>query len=185
MLKHPHPPRVRRPCLRHQNIVGYVQQGRGGTPTWEKAVSTEQRHMMVMEVRHQEEAARHASAFAQTQQGQWVRWDGIVKRKITWCELWNMKSNLGCFIIRVTYEVLPSPANLHLWLGEDPACPPNAVPSTLRHILVGCKISLTKIRYTWCQNQVLRCLASALEHKRMFGRRLSSQSQLPSSEKGR
>ncbi len=37
-------------ALRHQDIVGYVQQGRGGTTTWEKAVSTEQRHMMVMEV---------------------------------------------------------------------------------------------------------------------------------------
>lgn len=51
-------------ALRHRDIVGHVQQGRGGfglgttTPTWEKATPTEQRQMVVMEVRCQEEAAR-------------------------------------------------------------------------------------------------------------------------------
>lgn len=121
-------------ALRHWNIVEHVQQGRGGfglgtttTPTLEKATPTKWRQMVVMEVRHQEEVGRHARAVTQAQQGQWVRWDGIENRKITWIFTWK-------FIVRATYYVLPSPANLHLWLGEDPACPLCAATATLRHI---------------------------------------------------
>lgn len=46
----------------------------------------------------------------------------------------------------------------------QPAC---LAPATLKHILVGCKISLTQGRYTWRHNQVLKCLASTLESKRI------------------
>lgn len=71
------------------------------------------------------------------------------------------------FIIRATYDVLPSPTNLNLWMGEDPACPVCSMPASLKHILVGCKASLTQGRYTWRHNQVLRCLAAELETRRI------------------
>ncbi len=71
------------------------------------------------------------------------------------------------FTIRATYDVLPSPTNLHLWFGEDPACLQCLAPGTLKHILVGCKISLTQGRYTWRHNRVLKCLAVTLESKRV------------------
>ncbi|XDV11573.1 hypothetical protein PO909_000474, partial [Leuciscus waleckii] len=160
-------------ALRHRDIVGHVQHGRGGlgleaaTPTWQKATPTERRHMVVEEVRHQEEAARCAKAVSQAQQGRWMKWDGVERRKITWSEMWGMEANRLSFIIRATYDVLPSPTNLHLWYGEDPACPQCAAPATLKHILVGCKTSLTQGRYTWRHNQVLRCLADELENKRV------------------
>ncbi|KAL6471530.1 hypothetical protein MHYP_G00201800 [Metynnis hypsauchen] len=38
--------------------------------------------------------------------------------------------------------------------------------ASLKHILTGCKTSLTQGRYTWRHNQVLKCLAAALESKR-------------------
>lgn len=137
------------------------------TPSWQKANPTERRQLVVEEVRHQEEAARCAKAVSQAQQGRWVKWEGVERRRITWNEMWSMESNRLRFIIRATYDVLPSPSNLHLWLGEDPACPHCAAPATLKHILVGCTHSLKQGRYTWRHNQVLKCLAAHLEEKRV------------------
>ncbi|XP_061116493.1 NACHT, LRR and PYD domains-containing protein 3-like, partial [Conger conger] len=91
-------------ALRHADIVGHVQQGRGGLgltsncPAWNRATAPERRKMVVEEVGHQEEAAR---------------------------------------------------------------------PASLKHILAGCKVSLTQGRYTWRHNQVLKSLASTLENKRV------------------
>lgn len=164
---------VAKTTLRHRDIVGRVQHGRGGlgleatTPAWQKATPSERRHMVVEEVRNQEEAARCAKAVSQAQQGRWMRWEGVERRKITWNEMWSMEANRLSFIIRATYDVLPSPTNLHLWYGEDPACLQCAAPATLKHILVGCKTSLTQGRYTWRHNQVLKGLAAELEDKRV------------------
>ncbi|KAJ8385450.1 hypothetical protein AAFF_G00189020 [Aldrovandia affinis] len=47
-------------------------------------------------------------------------------------------------------------------------------PATLRHILTGCKTSLSQGRYTWRHNQVLRQLAITLE-----GRRTTNNAPLP------
>ncbi len=61
-------------ALRHRDIVGQIQYGRGGlglgitTPTWQKATSKEQQHLVVEEVRHQEEAIICAKAVSQAQQ---------------------------------------------------------------------------------------------------------------------
>ncbi len=74
-------------------------------------------------------------------------------------------SNIS-FIIRATFDVLPSPKNLHQWYGEDPICALCPTPATLKHILTGCKTSLIQGRYTWRHNQVLKSLAAALESKR-------------------
>ncbi|TWW54580.1 hypothetical protein D4764_0274410 [Takifugu flavidus] len=159
--------------LRHRDIVGHVQHGRNGlgmeatTPTWQKATPAERRHMGREEVRHQEEAARCARAVSQAQQGRWMKWEGVERRRITWSELWSMESSRLSFTIRAVYDVLPSPTNLHLWYGEEPACPQCAAPASLKHILVGCKISLTQGRYTWRHNQVLKCLAAELEKRRV------------------
>ncbi|KAL7877268.1 hypothetical protein SRHO_G00039130 [Serrasalmus rhombeus] len=135
-------------------------------PTWGKASPAERRCMVVEEIRRQEEASRCARAASQPQQGRWMRWNGIAKKKISWSELRNMESNRLSFIIKATYDILPTPANLHLWLGEDPACSLCSAPAGLKHILVGCKTCLSQGRYTWRHNQVLRCLASAIEEKR-------------------
>ncbi|TWW57325.1 hypothetical protein D4764_07G0000440 [Takifugu flavidus] len=159
--------------LRHRDIVGHVQHGRNGlgieatTPTWQKATPAERRHMVVEEVRHPEEAARWAKAVSQAQQGCWMKWEGVERRRITWSELWSMESSRLSFTIRAVYDVLPSPTNLRLWYGEEPACPQCAAPASLKHILVGCKISLTQGRYTWRHNQVLKCLAAELEKRRV------------------
>ncbi|CDQ81793.1 unnamed protein product [Oncorhynchus mykiss] len=102
--------------------------------------------------------------------GRWynesLRWEGLERRKINWSELWQMEASNISFIIRAVYDVLPSPKNLHQWYGEDSTCPLCPAPATLRHIMTGCKTSLSQGRYTWRHNQVLKSLAVALETKR-------------------
>ncbi len=95
-----------------------------------------------------------------------MNWESIEKRRISWKDLWQMVAGRISFLLRATYDVLPSPTNLHQWLGEDPACPLCHTPATLRHILTSCKVSLSQGRYTWRHNQVLKSLAAAVEDKR-------------------
>ena len=159
-------------ALRHKDIVGQVQQGRGGfgltarEPSWKKATTSEQRTLVVQEVRRQEEVLRSAKAVSLAKQGQWMQWEGVERRKISWRDLWQMEAKEISFIIRATYDVLPSPKNLSQWYGEDPTCALCPTPATLRHSMSGCKTSLTQGRYTWRHNQVLKSLASALENMR-------------------
>ncbi len=172
-------------ALRHRDIVGQVQQGRGGlglgatTPTWQKATQAECRRLVVEEVRHQKKAGRCARAVSHAKQGCWMRWEGVERRNITWSELWNTESNMLSFAIRATYDVLPSPTNLNLWFGENPACLHCLAPRTLKHILVGCKTSLTQGRYTWHHNQVLKYLAATLESKRVTINAMPLEAQTP------
>lgn len=99
-------------ALRHNDIVGHVQLGRGGfglaasKPTWRKASTLERRKMVVEEVRCQEEAARSAKAVSLAKQGQSMRWEGLEMRKLSWRELWEMEASNISFIIRATYNVL-------------------------------------------------------------------------------
>ncbi|KAI2644850.1 hypothetical protein H4Q32_030713 [Labeo rohita] len=69
-------------ALLHRDVVGHVQQGRGGfglgalTPLWQKASAIERRTMVVQEVRRQEEATRCSKAVGQTKQGRWISFGG-------------------------------------------------------------------------------------------------------------
>ena len=160
-------------ALRHADIVGHVQHGRRGLgygesrPVWQKALPVERRKLVVGEVRRQEEATRSAVAVSQAQQGQWTNWRNIEHRTISWKDIWHMEGKRLSFLIRAAYDVLPTPKNLQQWVGEDPSCSLCHAPANLKHILSGCKVSLTQGRYTWRHNQVLRELASALEIRRV------------------
>lgn len=89
----------------------------------------------------------------------------------------HMEYNRLGFIIRATYDVLPSPTNLHIGVGEDPACLQCAAPASLKHILVGCNTSLIQGRYMWCHNQVLKCLATEYGNKRVTNKVMPSNAQ--------
>ena len=93
-------------------------------------------------------------------------WEGLERRKLTWTQLWDMEASNISFIIRATYDVLPTPKNLQVWYGEDPTCALCPTPATVKHILAACNTSLTQGRYTWRHNQVLKSLAAAIESKR-------------------
>lgn len=119
------------------------------------------------QVRRQEEVVRCTKAVAQAKQGQWMNWESVEKRKISWRDLWSMEEGRIKFLIGATYDVLPSPQNLKQWVDGDPSCPLCSETATLRHIMSGCKISLSQGRYTWRHNQVLKSLAAGIESRRV------------------
>ena len=127
---------------------------------------TQRRKLVVAQVRQQEEADRCGKAISQSKQGQWTSWENLEHRKLKWKDLWEMEGSRISFIIRATYDVFSTCTNLNQWFGEDPSCALCQTPATLRHILTGCKTSLSQGRYTWRQNQVLQQLAITLEGRR-------------------
>ena len=159
-------------ALRHGEIMGNVQIGRGGLgrtsgkPMWRKADQKEKRRLVVEQIRRQEEASRQVKAVSLAKQGQWLNWEGVERKQVTWRDLWSMESNRLKFLLGATYDVLPSPDNLRIWTDGDPSCTLCSGVATLRHILSGCKVSLAQGRYTWRHNQVLKCLAAGIESRR-------------------
>lgn len=49
-------------------------------------------------------------------------------------KLWEMEANNISFVIKATYDMLPSPTNPKQWLGEDPTCAPCPTTATVKHI---------------------------------------------------
>ncbi len=116
-------------ALRNSDIVGHVQLGRGGfgltasKPTWHKASTSERRNIVVEEVRRQEETERSAKAVSLPKQGQRISREGLERRKLSWRELCEMEASNISFIIRATYDVLPSPKNLHSGMARTQPVP--------------------------------------------------------------
>ena len=68
------------------------------------------------------------------------------------------------FLLRSTYDLLPSPTNLHLWgKEENPFCKLCGKPANLEHILSSCQRALTEGRYRWRHDRVLRVMAREME----------------------
>ena len=158
-------------ALRHKDIVGSVQLGREGLGVNHfKPFSTgsdkEKRDAVVQEVRRSEQEKRMVHLVGCSQQGQCLSWqEMVVERKLSWKELWKWEPARTSFLIRSTYDVLPSAANLVRWgVSEDDKCKCGQYGS-LRHTLSNCELGLKGGRYTWRHDQVLRVISKALEEK--------------------
>ena len=58
------------------------------------------------------------------------------------------------FLIKVVYDILPTPVNLHAWgLITSGQCRGCGKTASLKHILTGCEDALRS--YTWRHNEVL------------------------------
>ena len=118
-------------------------------------------------VRSEEEQYK-VRALSQRQQGRWTTWEGVVNRTIKWSDMWKMPQARLSFLIRATYDTLPSPSNLSRWYGSEENCQLcNAPNPSLQHILSSCKTALAQGRYRWRHDQVLRKLAEVLEARRL------------------
>lgn len=73
-------------------------------------------------------------------------WECVERRKISWRQLWEIAATKISFIIKATYDVLPSPNDRKQWFSEDPTCALCPTPATLKHIMTGCRTSLTQGR---------------------------------------
>lgn len=78
-------------------------------PKWNKATVAERRKMRVEEICKQEEAARWVRAVFLGEQGEWTQWDRVEKRRISWKDPWSIDAKQLSFIIRATYDILPTP----------------------------------------------------------------------------
>ncbi|KAL6473069.1 hypothetical protein MHYP_G00192570 [Metynnis hypsauchen] len=161
--------------LMHKEVVGRTQSGRAGlgwgtaTKFWSKASKKERKQLVIEEVVRSEEDLYKIKALSQPQQGQWTTWEGVVNRTIKWSDMWKMPQARLSFLIRATYDTLPSPSNLSQWYGSDESCHLcNAPNPSLQHILSSCKTALAQGRYRWRHDQVLRKLAEVLEIADIF-----------------
>ena len=158
-------------ALKHKDIVGAVQTGRKGFglldfKPYSMSSEKEKRNAVVAEVRKQEQEKRQLHLVQCAQQGQCMEWqEMIVERKLSWKELWGWGPARTSFLIKSTYDVLPSPANLVRWkVTDDDRCRCGEY-GTLRHALSGCKMGLEGGRYTWRHDQVLKVIVEALKGK--------------------
>ena len=105
--------------LRHTEIAGNVQIGRGGLglgpgkPVWSGADLKKKIKLVVEQVRRQKEMLRGTKAVAQAKQGQWLNreGEGVEKKKLSRNELCSMEERSIRFLIGATYDVLPTPQN--------------------------------------------------------------------------
>ena len=163
--------------LRIREITGHTQtnrQGLGSTKTewWSKAKGKAKRDMIIQEMRREEDQKRLQKAVQQSQQGHWTAWEGALQRSLSWNDIWHMAPLRISFILRSTYDLLPSNANLVKWgKTEDPSCPLCHKKQTVEHVLSSCHVALAQGRYTWRHNQVLKELAQTVETRAMTKKR--------------
>ena len=135
--------------LEHKDIVGSVQTNREGLGTralkpFYASNATEKRRAMVNELRTNEDEARHVHLVQCSVQGQCLQWESVVvERKISWKDIWDWETARTSFLIKSTYDVLPSPANLTRWKqSKDETCKCGQ-KGTMKHIISHCKRSIS------------------------------------------
>ena len=146
--------------LKHRDIVGAVQNDRKGLGSdpfkpFSAMNQRERRTAVSGKIKDLESERREVHLIQCSQQGQVVRWEeNVVERKLSWNEIWNWNTSRLSFLLRSTYDVLPSPANLVRWkVSDDDNCRCGK-RGTLKHILSNCTKALD--RYTWRHNEVLK-----------------------------
>ena len=149
--------------LAMKDIIGATTQGRAGLGVhsfrrFAEAKGRSKWAMLVDEMRSAEEERRVAEATQQNMQGQWMQWESALPRRLTWNNLKSWEHDRLSFLLRSTYDQLPTPANLYRWrLRDSNACAGcGSSVGTLEHILAGC--AAHRGMYTWRHDTVLAIL---------------------------
>ena len=154
--------------LRQKALVGSIATGRAGIGYFpstrvDKAQGKERQHLIQEEVRAGVEEVRASRMVGMGQQGAWTKWENVLQRKITWSNIWKADFHRIRFLVQAVYDVLPSPANLHVWgKTETPSCPRCSGRGSLEHLLSSCPKALGDGRYRWRHDQVLRAVADSI-----------------------
>lgn len=155
--------------LEHGDMVGPAQTGRLGLGKGDfrpfRSMSQRDRRAAVAEqVRKTEAEKREVHLIQCAQQGQVTAWEEfVVERKIGWSEIWKWNTSRLSFLLRSTYDVLPSPVNLVRWkVQEDDKCRCGK-RGTMKHTLSNCQLALK--RYTWRHNEVLKVLTKTAKEQ--------------------
>lgn len=77
--------------------------------------------------------------------------------------LQHLESRLPLYQVQAVYDVLPSPADLHVWGKTDtPSCLQCSGRGSLEHLLSSCPKALADRHYSWHHDQVLRAVADTI-----------------------
>ena len=131
--------------LRHWDLVGSVTFGRIGLGcmarlSWRTSDTKESRTQTLEEIRKMEEEQRQVKTTTLIQEGQWIKWEGVRQRKITWNELWRTETQSAKFLMRSVFNILPTPTNLVTWgKREDSYFCLCGNPANLEDILSSCR----------------------------------------------
>ena len=149
--------------LAMKDLIGATAKGRSGLglfafERFADAAGNKKWAMLVKELKGTEEECRLGKATQQSQQGRWIGWESAEQRRLTWSDLWTWKPGRVSFVVRSTYDQLPTPANLCRWRMRDNSSCPMCRGSTcnLKHILAGCTANLGM--YKWRNDNVLKVL---------------------------
>ena len=160
--------------LEHGDIVGPAQSDRSGLGNgdfrpFRKMSQRDRRKAAAGQVRKMEAEKREVHLIQCAQQGQVTAWEEhVVERKIGWSDIWNWTTSRLSFLLRSTYDVLPSPVNLVRWkVQEDDMCRCGK-RGTMKHILSNCHLALN--RYTWRHNEVLKVFTNMAKEQVEEGR---------------
>ena len=154
-----------------QQIQGPRQMGRNGLgiaklpPIPEKNTHA-YRKMVSATSRSIDEELDSQKALQLTLQCSWMSWENYIKNNLSWSNILAMPPNLLSFCIGSTFNVLPSPSNLHRWHRSPDLscslCGKNIC--TVAHILGACSFSLKQGRFTYRHDSVLSHLVSTIEN---------------------
>lgn len=135
---------------------------------WSKANAKERKNLVISEVVRMKEESYKVKAVGQYHQGRWSTWEAVVNRSITWADMWRIPQAWLSFLIRGTYDTLPSSQNISTWYGTEESCHLcHSQNPSLKHILSSCRTALTQGRYRWRHDRVLRKLVEILEARRL------------------
>lgn len=170
--------------LQHRDIVGASQDDRAGLgknpfKPFSTMRGAEKRNAICATVKKREDEKRRLHLVQCPVQGQVTRWEeSVIERKIGWKEIWQWTTSRTSFLIRSTYDVLPSPSNLVRWrIAENGNCRCGR-RGTMKHILSNCQLALD--RYTWRHNLILNILCNCLdEHLRNVNAGRRPQKRIP------
>ena len=155
--------------LRQRDIIGAVRTpgglGSGSFKPTALMSKKERRLATVNEVKVDLAKQRHTRLVQSSVQGQVVSWeDKVVERKLSWKDIWSWTPARLSFLMKSTYDTLPSPSNLVRWkISQESKCKCGQL-GTMRHILSNCPLGLQR-RYLWRHNKVLEVILNAIKEK--------------------
>jgi len=134
--------------------------------------------LVVLEVSRAKEEQYKIKVLSHRLQEQWTTWEGVINKAIMWADMWKMSQAKSSFLIRFTYETMPSLSNLSLCYGLEESCLLCNTPNpSLQHILSSCKTELAQGQYRWRHDCVLMKLVETLETRRLEVQEVTHQHQ--------
>ena len=104
----------------HRSLTARLGLGNGDFRPFRKMSQRDRRKAAVGQVRKMEAEGREVHLIQCAQQGQVTRWEEhVVERKIGWSDIWEWNTSRLSFLLRSTYDVLPSPVNLVRWKVQE------------------------------------------------------------------